>query len=80
MFENTFLVPTFLSNKRKRPGEDVHEVGQPVRVWGAVELSYVHHIVFIFKHSRWGEANIKNMNIKHVSVTLDTCTLYKELN
>ena len=46
---------TFLANKRKRPCEDVHEVGQPVWVGGTVELSDVHHIVLILQHRRLGE-------------------------
>ena len=46
---------TFFSNKRKRPCEDVHEVGQPVWVGGTVELADVHHIVLILQHCRLGE-------------------------
>ena len=34
-----------LCDERQGPGEDVHEVWQPVRVRAAVELAYVHHIV-----------------------------------
>lgn len=41
---------TFLSNEWQRPGEHVHEVGQPVRVRGAVKLPDVHHIILIFQH------------------------------
>ena len=43
---------TFLSNKRKRPCEYVHEVGQPIWMGGAVELSNVHHIVLVLQHCR----------------------------
>lgn len=39
---------TFLSYKRQGPGEHVHEVRQPVRVWRAVKLTYVHHVVLVF--------------------------------
>lgn len=38
---------TFLSNKWQRPSENIDEVWQPVRVWGTVELSDIHHIVLI---------------------------------
>jgi len=49
----------FLANKRKRPCEDVHEVGQPVWVGGTVELSDVHHIVLILQHCRLIVVHIK---------------------
>lgn len=45
--------PTFFPDKGQRPGEDVHEVWQPVRMWGAVELPDVHHVVFILQDSSW---------------------------
>ena len=44
------LVPTFLANKREGPGEDIHEVREPVGVWAAVELSDVHHIILVLEH------------------------------
>lgn len=49
-------ITTFLSDKWQRPGEDIHEVGQPVGMWWAVELSDVHDVVFVFEHSSccWG--------------------------
>lgn len=43
---------TFLSHEGQRPGEDVHEVWQPVGVGGAVKLSNVHHVVLILQDSR----------------------------
>lgn len=43
---------TFFSHKGEGPSEDIHEVGQPVRVWRAVELPDVHHIVLVLQHSR----------------------------
>ena len=39
-----------LANEWERPGEDVHEVREPVRVRCAVELSDVHDIVLVFEH------------------------------
>lgn len=48
-----------LSNERQRPGEDVHEVGEPVRVRGAVELSNVHDVVLILQHSGLIVVNIE---------------------
>lgn len=42
---------TFLADERQRPREHVHEVGQPVRMRGAVELPYVHDVVFVLQHS-----------------------------
>lgn len=50
---NVCACDTLLSHKRQRPGEHVHEVWQPVGVRGAVELSDIHHIVFILQHRRW---------------------------
>jgi len=44
---------TFLSDKRQRPREDVHEVGQPVGVRGAVELPDVHHVVLVLQDGGW---------------------------
>lgn len=41
---------TFFPDKGQRPGEDVHKVGQPVGVGGAVKLPDVHHIVLVFQH------------------------------
>ena len=46
------LWSTFLSHKGQGPGEDVHEVGQPVGVRRAVELTDVHHVVLILQHRR----------------------------
>ena len=40
---------TFLAHERKGPGENVHEVGQPVRMWRAVELANVHNVVFVLE-------------------------------
>ena len=39
---------TFLADERQGPGEDVHEVGEPVGVGAAVELPDVHHVVLVF--------------------------------
>ena len=44
---------TFFANKGQWPGEDVHEVWQPVRMGRAIKLSYVHHIVFVFQYGSW---------------------------
>ena len=41
-----------LANERQRPREHVHEVGQPVRVWRAVELANVHHVVLVLENGR----------------------------
>ena len=43
---------TFLANERQRPCEDVHEVGQPVRVRRAVELTNVHYVVLVLQDCR----------------------------
>ena len=42
----------FLANERQRPREHVHEVGQPVRMWRAVELANVHHVVLVLENGR----------------------------
>ena len=42
---------TLLADKRQTPCENVHEVGQPIRVRTTVELSDVHDIVFVLQHS-----------------------------
>ena len=42
---------TFFSYEWQRPGEDVHEVGQPVGMLHCVELTNVHHIILILEHS-----------------------------
>ncbi|KAI8035088.1 hypothetical protein M5D96_012181 [Drosophila gunungcola] len=41
-----------LAHEGQRPGEHVHEVGQPVRVRRAVELPDVHHVVLVLQHRR----------------------------
>ena len=38
---------TLLADKRQTPRENVHEVGQPVGVRAAVELSDVHDVVLV---------------------------------
>ena len=38
---------TFLSHEGQGPGEDIHEVGQPVGVLHGIELTDVHHVVLI---------------------------------
>ena len=40
---------TLLADERERPGEHVHEVGQPVGVRRAVELADVHHVVLVLE-------------------------------
>lgn len=42
---------TFLPNEGQGPGEDIHEVRQPVGVRRTVELPNVHDIILIFQHS-----------------------------
>ena len=46
------VVFTFFSDEWKGPGEDVHEVGQPVGVGGAVELADVHDVVLVLEYGR----------------------------
>lgn len=46
-------IQTFLSYKWQRPGEDIHEVRQPVRVLHCIELTDVHHIVLILEDGRY---------------------------
>jgi hypothetical protein len=41
---------TLFGHEGERPGEDVHEVGQPVRVGRVIELANVHHCVFVPHH------------------------------
>ncbi len=43
-------VLTLLADEGQTPGEDVHEVGQPVGVRAAVELPNVHHVVLILQN------------------------------
>lgn len=43
------MAPTFLSNERQGPSENVHEVWQPIRVRRAVELPDVHHVVLVLQ-------------------------------
>ena len=43
----------FFADKRQRPREHVHEVGQPVRMRRTVELAYVHHVVLVFEYGRF---------------------------
>lgn len=38
------------ANKRQRPREHVHKVGQPVRMRRAVELANVHHVVLVLEN------------------------------
>jgi hypothetical protein len=40
---------TFLPNKWQTPRESVHKVGQPIRVWRAIELSDVQYVRFILE-------------------------------
>lgn len=42
---------TLFSNEWQTPSEHVHEIGQPVRMWGAVELADIHDIILILEHS-----------------------------
>jgi len=45
--------PTFFSDERQRPGEDVKEVWQPVGVRYTCELTDIHHIVLILQYRRY---------------------------
>lgn len=57
---------TFLADKWQGPGENVHEVGQPVRVRWAVELSDVHHVVLVLQHCRCGGTEqTRKVVVKH---------------
>jgi hypothetical protein len=38
---------TFLADEGETPGEDVHEVGQPVRVGAVIELPDIHDVVLV---------------------------------
>ena len=42
---------TFFAYKWQTPRKNVHEVGQPIWMRTTVELSDVHNIVLVFKHS-----------------------------
>ena len=52
MHANYTVGCTFLPDKGEGPGENVHEVGQPVGVVHCVELTYVHHIVLVLQDGR----------------------------
>lgn len=60
---------TLLADKGQGPGENVHEVGQPIRVRGAVELPDVHHVVLVLQHCRcWRETrnpHYINADVRH---------------
>ena len=43
---------TFLPDEGEGPGEDIHEVGQPVGVVHGIELTNVHHIVLVLQDGR----------------------------
>lgn len=53
--KNDCFLFTFLADEGQWPREDVHEVGQPIRVRRAVELPDVHDIVLVFQHSSFRE-------------------------
>lgn len=48
---------TFLPNKWQRPGEDIHEIWEPVWVGRTVELPDVHHVVLVLQHCSWNQNN-----------------------
>ena len=43
---------TFLPDEGEGPGENIHEVGQPVGVVHRIELTNVHHIVLVLQDGR----------------------------
>ena len=51
-FMNQRVLRTFLSDEGEGPGEDIHEVGQPVGVVHRIELTNVHHIVLVLQDGR----------------------------
>ena len=44
---------TFFADEGQGPGEDVHEVWQPVGMWRAIKLSNVHHVVLVFQYGSY---------------------------
>ena len=56
---------TFFAYKWQTPRKNVHEVGQPIGMRTTVELSDVHNIVLVFKHSslvvKKGKIRISNL-------------------
>jgi len=40
---------TFFANKRKAPGENIHEVGQPIWVRTTIELANIHYIILVLQ-------------------------------
>lgn len=42
-----------LADERQRPSEHVHEIGQPIRMRGTVELANIHNVVFVFENGRF---------------------------
>jgi len=57
--ENGKGVRTFLSNKGKRPSEDIHKVREPVWVRRAVKLADVHDVVLVFQHGSLVVVDVK---------------------
>ena len=55
---------TFLSYEGQGPGEDVHEIGQPVWMLHCVELADVHHIVLILEYRRYTEIDHPTLYIQ----------------
>ena len=57
---------TLLANERQTPREDIHEVGQPVGVRAAVELSDVHDVDLVLKNCSLKNENseLKQSNIR----------------
>lgn len=46
---------TLLSDERETPREDVHEVRQPVRMRGRVELADVEHVLLVLEDRAVGK-------------------------
>jgi hypothetical protein len=65
-FWETFF--TFFAYKWQTPRENVHEVGQPIGMRTTVELSDVHNIVLVFKHS---SLDVKKEKRKKIERLLD---------
>lgn len=60
MFQQSHIKAlTLLADKRQTPGKCIHEVGQPVRMWRAIELPNIQNVRFIFEDRRLVVVHVK---------------------
>ena len=73
MIDDSVVTYTFLSNKGEGPSKDVHEVGQPIGMRGAVELSDVHYVVLVLENSGYRESRGRTMK-SNITYYIYICT------